>query len=93
MLRREVQLAALVPRGSPREFLRCTEAYRGIPHVETFSCAQIDVQKARERELATLVEKRREVGLMNPMRDKVEGKNRGEEGTTPMTTACPEAGK
>ena len=34
------------------------------------------------------------VGLLNPMRDKkIEGKNREEEGTTPVTTACPEAGK
>ena len=36
---------------------------------------------------------RRAVGLLNPMRDKIEGKNRGEEGTTPVTTACPEAEK
>ena len=36
---------------------------------------------------------RQAVGLLNPMRDKTEGKNRGEEGTTPVTTACPEAGK
>ena len=36
---------------------------------------------------------RRAVGLLNPMRDKNEGKNRGGEGTTPVTTACPEAGK
>ena len=33
----------------------------------------------------------RAVRLLNPMRDK--GKNRGGEGTTPVTTACPEAGK
>ena len=31
---------------------------------------------------------RRAVGLL-----KIEGKNRGEEGTTPVTTACPEAEK
>ena len=37
---------------------------------------------------------RRAVGLLNPMRDiKIEGKNRGGEGMTPVTTACPEAGK
>ena len=48
----------------------------------------------RERESATLDEKRRAVGLLNPMRDqKNEGKNRGEKGTTPVTTAHPEAGK
>ena len=38
---------------------------------------------------------RRAVGLLNPMRDKnIEGKNGGGgAGTTPVTTACPEAGK
>ena len=37
---------------------------------------------------------RRAVGLLNPLRDeKNEGKNRGEEGSTPVTTACPEAGE
>ena len=37
---------------------------------------------------------RRAVGLLNSMRDKkIEGKKRGEEGTTPVTTACPEAAK
>ena len=35
---------------------------------------------------------RRAVGVLNPMREKKEGKNRGE-GTTPATAACPEAGK
>ena len=35
-----------------------------------FSCAQIDFRKARERELATLDENRRAVGLLNPLRDK-----------------------
>ena len=59
----------------------------------TFSCAQIDLRKSLERELATLDENRRAVGLLDPMRDKTEGKNRGEAGTTPVTTACPEAGK
>ena len=37
---------------------------------------------------------RRAVGLLNPMRDKKnEGKNRGEGGTTPVTTTGPEGGK
>ena len=37
---------------------------------------------------------RRAVGLLDPLRNKIEGKNRGGEGTTPVTTACPEeAGK
>ena len=62
--------------------------------VGTISCAEIDLQKARELELATLMNNRRAMGLLNPMRDKkIEGKNRGEEGTTPVTTPCPEAGK
>ena len=30
---------------------------------------------------------RRAVGLLNPMRDKIEGNNRGAEGTTPVTSA------
>ena len=39
--------------------------------VWTFSCAQIDLRKAQERELATsLMENRRAVGLLDPMRDK-----------------------
>ena len=38
--------------------------------VGVFSCAQIDLRKARERESATLDENRQEVGLLNPMRDK-----------------------
>ena len=33
------------------------------------------------------------VVLLNPMRNKIEGKNRGEERTTLVTTTCPEAGK
>ena len=63
--------------------------------VGTFSCAQIVLREARERELAThLMRNRRAVGLLNPMRAiKIEGKNRGAEWTTPLTTACPEAGK
>ena len=39
--------------------------------VGSFSCAQIDLRKARERELATLDEKSTSSGLLNPiMRDK-----------------------
>ena len=60
--------------------------------VGTFSCAQIDSRKARKRDLATFDELRRAVGMLNPMRDKSEGTYRGGEGTTPETTACPEAG-
>ena len=39
---------------------------------------------------------RRAVGMLNPIylcAIQNEGKNRGGEGTTPVTTACPEAGK
>ena len=40
------------------------------------------------------IKNRRAVGLLNAMRDKyIEGKNRGGEGATPVTTALPEAGK
>ena len=64
-----------------------------------FSCAQIDLRKAQERELATLDEKSTSsVRLLNPMRDKkLKTKNwGGVEVTTPVLcdhTACPEAGK
>ena len=39
--------------------------------VGTFSCSQIDLRKARERELTTLtgMKNRRAVGLLNPMRN------------------------
>ena len=36
---------------------------------------------------------RRAVGLLNPMRDKNGRQEPGGEGTTPVTTACLEAGK
>ena len=37
---------------------------------------------------------RRAVGLLNPMCGiKLEGENRGGDGTAPLTTACPEAGE
>ena len=66
--------------------------------VGTFSCPQIDLRKARERELATaLDETSTSGGIAEPLcAIKVEAKNRGGgggEGTTPVTTACPEAGK
>ena len=58
--------------------------------VGTFSCIKIDPRKARERELAAFDENRRAVGMLTPMRDKNGGTYRGGEGTTPVTTACPE---
>ena len=37
---------------------------------------------------------RRAVGLLKTLcAIKIEGKNQGQDGTTPVTTACPEAGK
>ena len=51
----------------------------GIPYivlVGTFSCAQFDSRKARERESAILDEKPA-VGLLNPMRDKNRRQARG----------------
>ena len=45
----------------------------------TFPCAQINLRKTRERELATLDENRRAVGLLNLMRDKVEKARTGGE--------------
>ena len=59
-----------------------------------FSCAQIDLRKARERELATLDEKSTSSGIAEPYaRKKFKARTGGEEGATPVTTACPEAGK
>ena len=59
-----------------------------------FSCAQIDSRKARERELAANDEKSTSSGIAKPYAGlKVGGENRGGERTTPVTTACPEAGK
>ena len=50
----------------------------------------IDQWKARERELATFVESRRAVGMLEPTRNKDEGTARRGEGVTPVTTACPD---
>ena len=59
-----------------------------------FCRAQIDLRKARERELATLDEKIDEQwDCCTLCAIKIEGNNRGGEGTTPVTTACPEAVK
>ena len=58
--------------------------------IGTFSCEQIDLRKARERQLPTLDEKSTSSGLWAT---KIEGKNRGGEGTAPVSTACLEAGK
>ena len=48
--------------------------------VGSFSCAQIDSRKARERDLAAFDENRRAAGMLTPMRDKNEGTyGRGED--------------
>ena len=61
----------------------------------TFSCAQVDLQKAREREFATLDEKcRGAVELLTPMSDKNwRQEPGGRRNDPPVTTACQEADK
>ena len=76
-----------------REF-ESSRVHTRIIFVGTFSCARSDLRKAREREFATVDEKSTSSGIAGTYaRIKIEGKNRGGEGTTPVTTACPEAGK
>ena len=58
-----------------------------------FSCALIDLRKARERELATLDENRRSVGAESYALKRSKAITGRGEGTTPAITACPEAGK
>ena len=59
-----------------------------------FSCAQIDLRKARECEFATFDEKSTSSGIAQPYaRYKLKARTGGREGTTSVTTACPEAGK
>ena len=58
--------------------------------VGTFTCAQIELRRTRECELATLDEKSTSSGIAAPCPIKMEGKNRGEEGMTSVTMACPE---
>ena len=59
-----------------------------------FLVHKFDLRKARERGLATLDEKPTSSGIAEPYaRQKIEGKNRGGEGTAPVTTACQEAEK
>ena len=54
----------------------------------------IDLRKTRERELATLDEKSTSSGIAGPYaRQKLKARTGGEERTTPVTTARPEAGK
>ena len=58
---------------------------------ETFSCIKKKmINNSEKRELATFDGNRRAEGIADPMRDKNEGTHRGGEGTTPVTTVCPE---
>ena len=50
----------------------------------------ITYRKAQQREWATFDENRRAVGMPNPMCDQTYGTYRGGEGTTPVTSACPQ---
>ena len=62
----------------------------------TFPCAHIDLRKARERELAAFHEKSTSNGIAETlsMRDKnLKERTGGKEGTTPVTTACPQTKK
>ena len=60
--------------------------------VEAFPCAQINLRKVRERELATLGEKSTSSGIAEPYARWIWRQEPGGEGTTPVTTACSEAG-
>ena len=57
---------------------------------QDFSCVILDLQKARELELAKFDDNRQAVGILNPTRDNNEATYLGEEGKTPLSTACPE---
>ena len=66
--------------------------YHRVHTRTTFSCIKNVERKARKRELATLDENQRAVGMLKPTvyrRDKNEG-TYGGEGRTPVPTACPE---
>ena len=68
------------------ECMPCSNKFVG-----NFSCAQIDSRKARQRELATLDETSTSSGIAEPYaRKKLKARTGGGEGTTPVTTACPE---
>ena len=61
----------------------------GLFHAHKLSCGKRESVSWQHS-----MKNRRAVGLLNPMRYKNIGQESGgEEGTTPVTTACPEAGK
>ena len=80
--------------GQFREF-ESPRVHTSYKFVGIFSCAQIDLQKARERELAKLDQISTSSGIAEPYaRSKLKARTGGGEGTTPpVTTACPEAAK
>ena len=78
----QIILEPIFASSSPHE---CMLAYI---FVRTFSCARVDLRKARECELETLDETSTISEIAEPMLDKVEGNNQGREETTPVATAC-----
>ena len=60
----------LVPFSRSIAWVRVTPSASSYEFVGTFSCAQMDSRKTRERESATFGENRRAVGMLNPMRYK-----------------------
>ena len=78
---------------SPRWRIRLSSC--SYKFVGTFSCAQVDLRKARERELATLDEQPASSEIAEPYgRYKLKGRTGGDRGTAPTCdTTSPEAGK
>ena len=56
-----------------------------------FPSTKHDLRKAQKREIAKFDENQRQLGILNPLRDKncCMYRGGGEEGTTPVTAACP----
>ena len=78
--------------GQFREF-ECPRVHTRINLWEKFLVHKLTCGKRESVSLQHSTKKRRAVGLLNPLRDKIERENRGGEGTTPVTTAWPGAGK
>ena len=81
--------------GQLREF-ESPRVHTRIPYsLGLFSCTQVDLRKAREREIATFDEKSTSNGIAEPYaRQKMKARTGGGgKGTRPVTMALPEAGK
>ena len=79
--------------GQFREF-ESPRVHSGINSRGLLLVAEIDLRKARERELTTLDEKSTSSGIAEPYASqKLKARTGGGKGTTPVTTSCPEAGK